>query len=278
MNKTNNRWTLLASLAAVALVMAGRNAQAGAIAGCPTGVPLSAVLGTTCTIGDKTFDFSTPIPGSTSAFEAGAVGTGAAPTPDELKFVTGSDAGSPGFKLSAEPGFALSVTSLNTDAQDAMDFVLLYSASITKPSSGALITGTTVTTTGATVNPTDPIDPSSIFASFAIGQLGDSSSSCATDEVASGVLDFGDTPEALGGSNTAMLPCSGVTASMVALDVLIGGDSSGDNPNGTASLRSIGTYVDESGALPEPSTLMLGLAALLPIALRTVRRRTVRRD
>ena len=135
MNKTNNRWMLFVALAAVALVMAGRNARAGAIAGCPTGVPLSAVLGTTCTIGDKTFDFTTPIPGSTSAFEAGAVGTGAAPTSDELKFVTGSDDGSPGFKLSAEPGFALSVTSLNTDAQDAMDFVLLYSASITKPSS-----------------------------------------------------------------------------------------------------------------------------------------------
>jgi len=275
MNKTNNRWTLLVALAAVALVMASRGARAGAIAACPTGVPLSSILGTTCTIGDKTFDFTTPIPGRTSAFESVGAGDAVAPKADELKFVTANSGGSPGFKLSAEPGFALSVTSVSTDAQDAMAFELLYSASITDPSTGAVIVGTTVTTTGATVDPTGAIDPNGVLAAFGIGQLADSSLSCETSEVASGALDFGDAAQTLPPS-TATLPCSGVTAGVGLLEMLIGGDSSGDNPNGTASLTSIGTYVDESGVLPEPSTLMLGLAALFPIAIRAVRKRAAR--
>jgi hypothetical protein len=271
MNKNNNRWALFVAFAAVALVMASRSALAGAVAPCPTRVALSVILGTTCTIEDKTFDFTTPISGTSSAFESAGVGDAAAPTPDELMFVTANDGGNPGFKLLAEPGSALSVTAVSTDAQDAMVFELLYSASITDPSSGELITGTTVTTTGATVNPTDPMDPSSVLASLAIGQLADSGLVCETNAAASGAVDLGDTPQPLP-ANTAPLPCGGVTDSLVALEVLIGGDSSGDNPNGTASITSVGTYVDESFPVPEPSTLMLGLTALLPIALRAVRR------
>ena len=269
MNKTNNRWTLLVALAAVALAMTSRSARAGAIAACPTGVSLSSILGKTCTIGDKTFDFAT------NAFQSAAAGNAVAPTPSELRFVTASSGGNPGFELSAEPGFALSVTSVDSDLQDAMGFTLTYGARITDPSSGAFITGTTVTTTGATLNPTDPIDPNSVLASLGIGQLADSSLSCETSEVASGALDFGGLAQTLPAS-TATLPCSGVTAAVGLLEMLIGGDSSGDNPNGTASLTSIGTYVDESGVLPEPSTLMLGLAALFPIAIRAVRKRAAR--
>lgn len=270
----------LLTVMAIAFLIAGRASRAAPIAQCPTGVALSAVLGTTCTIGDKTFGFTTPISGSDTAFESGSTGNADAPTPDELLFVTSSNGGNPGFELSAEPGFSLTVNSVSTDEQDALIFALLYSASITDPSSGALITGTTVTTTGVTLNETDPIDPASEFASLALGQLADTTLSCETNEAASGAVDFGDTPQLLP-PNSATLPCSGVLGSFAALEVLIGGDISGDNPNGTASLTSVGTFVDESTgystAVPEPSTIALGLGALLPMGLYSVRRRSARK-
>ena len=234
---------LIATLFLIGLGAA--NVRADDIAACQAG-PVSNIVGTSCTIGDKTFTFQ----GFTSDVYAG----------NDVFFnpATGSS-GDPGFTL--EPLFArgtvpsFSVVGDSNGAEQTDE--LYYAVSITDPTSGAEITGSTATITNASATPTDPTDD--ILKAVASNDL--AIGSCVVNpeaylEVSNGTTVF-DRP-----STTES--CPGATAAYGIAEVYLFAQ------NGSVSLQSGGFYVDElnasTTATPEPGTLAMfavGLAALL---------------
>lgn len=134
------------ALSAAAFSCFGAKLYAGPISiGPPPGAPACTVVaglaglgGTTCVIGDKTFTF-------TQINVQGATGAGAGQLAELTFTPDSSNPSSPGFIISAAPG-----QTVNTNFGWRLD--ILYSVSITDPSSGQVITGTTATETGAVLS------------------------------------------------------------------------------------------------------------------------------
>jgi hypothetical protein len=202
-----------------------------------------------CTIGDKTFFFFTWAT-SQSTFGPSVL------TADKLLFTPdASNPNSPGFTLSAAPGFSLSETS-GSNSVFQFGGSWGFAVSLTDPSSGAAIVGTTTTWSGAAVSQTDPTSDALVVA--VSSQL-----FCATQppnafaqlqlEVLNGnlIANSGatrtDDPGGFCGTDG-----SGAIGS---ISLFIAAD------NGTASLGSAAFYVDEApGAVantPEPASLFL---------------------
>jgi hypothetical protein len=120
----------------VAAVLVPVAAHGNTITSCPD-TSLADVLGSTCTIGDKTFTFASSlvsVPGSQPFALLDASGIG---------FTTdATNSESPGFTLDVD--LQVGPSSQLSEA----DFALEYSVSITDLHSGALIIGTTLTATG----------------------------------------------------------------------------------------------------------------------------------
>jgi hypothetical protein len=209
---------------------------------------------TTCTIGDKTFQF-----GKAAATPFGDV---IIVGPDTNFYFTpdGSNPNSPGFTISLTNG-----GSFGTPPPTTVESGFVYSLPYTVTTSSGDIIGTTATTGAFSVSmnaggsaeavATSTLSPGS-FLCVDIAESGASTS---------GPLAFGSTDDKL------ILGCGGVTTTAGTAKITL------LEQNGMASLQDGGFYIDESSGsqiggggstVPEPATFVLIATVLLPVAIR----------
>lgn len=223
---------------------------------------LNNIVGATCVIGDKAFNFTSYQDGTENFYLSQLM-----LTPDA------SNPSSPGFTLSLPPGVSLSATSTDTTTY-TVAIVLDYTVSLDNAAHGVSLLGTSVSASGDTVTGS-PLGNQTSFAEnylspgFPCGSISQSGASMA-DLYTTGVTN----PSTTTFSNISF--CGGgpfTTASGFAeLEVAA-------NYGGSASIDGGSFFVDESSgsgtgggsSVPEPGTLLLLAAGLLPLDL--VRRR-----
>jgi hypothetical protein len=213
---------------------------------CDSGVAVSVIDQSTCTIGDKTFDFK----GST------VQGT---ETSDNVEFITDADnPNGPGFILEALPGSSLSVTDGGFLFLD-----LGFIVSITDPSSTSEIVGISTTAIGADVTPSHDQPPHG-FDAYAESTAQIKFLNCTRITAVAGANDnfastFGSVliPDGCQQDNYNV----GATFAVAAF----GTD--------TASLTSAEFNVTEADVVPEPTLFPLMAVALVSIYCRRVRTR-----
>ncbi len=230
------------------LLMIGAFAQAD-ILPCATQT-VTGILGTTCSIGDKTFQFGfntfdsevvtgNPHPGTISSTPLST---------DNLIFTPdASNPNSPGFVISGARGFTFSGG--GGDPGTVMDFRLDYTVGITNPSSGAVIIGTTVTIADAQASETDP---SNDEIGATVTQFLKFPGPCYAAPSA-GIGFLNGVKSDSGSKNTDDTSCAPVLLADASAQFGVGG------VNGSASFTNAGYYIDEKAAanVPEPSTFML---------------------
>jgi hypothetical protein len=224
---------------------------------------VTSILDTTCNIGDKTFQF-----GGVASFDAlrsqtftfsDATGiqilSGDFFSTDFLTFTPdASQPNSPGFIISAAPNVGLLSLTANGLTGQLTFFDMSVIATLTDPSSGAVIIGSRVTTNGAEVTE-NGLSPDLLFAS-AENQL-----FCGADAVAGQTVhdDAVGLNSVTASSDSVCTPAAQV-AGLAAIRV--------GAFNGSASLTSAGFYYDEAPgtAVPEPASIALFGTALAFIA------------
>jgi PEP-CTERM motif len=226
-------------------------AYADNVAACTAG-EIYTIENTTCTIGDKTFQF-----GMATATPFGNV---IIVGPDTAFYFTpdGSNPNSPGFTISPTNG-----GSFGTPPPTTLESGFEYSLPYTVTTSGGDIIGTTATTGAFSVGmngggsaeavATSTLSPGS-FLCVDIAESGASTS---------GALAFGSTDDKL------ILGCGGVTTTPGTATITL------LEQNGMASLQDGGFYIDESSGsqiggggstVPEPATFVLLAVGLLAMA------------
>jgi hypothetical protein len=233
-------------------------AHADDIAGCKAG-EIYTIENTTCTIGDKTFQF-----GMAAATPFGNV---IIVGPDTNFYFTPDDSNpnSPGFMISPTNG-----GSFGTPPPTTVESGFVYSLPYTVTTSSGDIIGTTATTGAFSVS----INSGGSAEAVATSTLSPGSFLCVdiaeSGASTSGALPFGSTDDKL------ILGCGGVTttAGMAEITLL--------EQNGMASLQDGGFYIDQStgsqiggggSTVPEPATFVLLAAMLLPMAVRRASKR-----
>jgi hypothetical protein len=206
------------------------------------------VANTTCTIGDKTFQFGSY---TNTLFNEIAI------SPDSIFYFTPVDNPSnPGFTISATSG--RNFFSSGDTAETGFELSLPYTVSITNPASGANIIGTTVSAPGAAVTSTGSGTEASAIATNTLNPgVFLCSDEAQAGEAIPGPLSFPSTNDSL------ILGCGGYTSTPGIAKITVTG------LNGTATLTSGTFLIDETGgssggsSMPEPSSLALLAAALL---------------
>jgi len=201
---------------------------------------LASLIGTPCTIGDKTFSFT----GLTSGLSSSSIVV----APDT------SNAAAPGFIITPVVGSAFSATNASFTLE------IFYTVSITNPASGFMITGETADLIGATATPTSSTN------SFVIQSIND---------ICQGFPDaeFVETNSVvIGSGTTATLSCTHATSAGGNTALLMSAS------NGTASATAAAYYINETGpAAPEPASLLLFSSGLCALASRRRKFRTGRK-
>jgi hypothetical protein len=223
---------------------------------CAAGTVLT-ILNTTCTIGDKTFQF-----GNYSFTLLSGISENPALV---FYFTPDVNPNDPGFTLSATSGKPFTPPPAGA-TPTGFTFALSYVVSITNPLSGATILGTTVSQKGATVASSGS---GSVDSAIASNTLTPGFFLC-TDEAQAGAAIPGPLPYP-STNDSLILGCSGVTSTPGTAEVSLSA------LNGSAALTSGTFLIDETGgsiigAAPEPSTLLLFGAGLLPIFTYRTRR------
>lgn len=193
--------------------------HATVVSPCAASGTLASFIGTPCTIGDKTFNFTGV---------SGALSSSIIITPDATK------ATAPGFIITPAAGSAFAATNGSFDPE------IGYTVSITNPASGALITGQISNFAGLSVSATNP--STNFFQVWSINDVCQAFSLAAFQET-NGVVQGNNTtntvsctPATSAGGNTALL----LTAT-----------------NGTVSVSSAAYYINETLPTPEPAMLLL---------------------
>jgi hypothetical protein len=252
------------SFALLAIVFAAAvPARADSLAACVTGT-VTSILGSKCTIGDKTFQFDT-----------WSNSTNALPADDVIFTPDATNPDSPGFTLSALfgrgfPHFSLSAGSSLVIYTEELD----YAVSITNPGSGAVIVGATGTETGAFVSWTDAT-PTTTLDALAYSYIRNGPS--CFDGTLVGIFAPGgsvafDTPSDTEDNFPSTPGCTDTTAAQGIAQIFLGAQ------DGVVSLTTAGYYVDETAPstvvpTPEPETLLLVGSGLLGLATLHYRRR-----
>lgn len=223
------RFMLIAAMALLPAVAHGNN-----VPPCVSSTTLDNILGSTCTIGGETYAFASnlvPFPGAGSLLDLTFVGL---MSPDGITFTTDvSSPNGPGFILTGAANGPFYVSSSRIVGEQ---FALDYEVSVTHPSSGALLIGTTLTTVGAQVQNT-------VFGNV---------------DVEGGGLSVFVSAGTRGGPGTVTVGAAlgpGVSSFSTEAAILL--VEANDVGVGYASLTSAEFNVAESTTTPEPSSVLL---------------------